>query len=57
MMATIDRPAIAAGITADVVRLDGSCDLDRAAIGGKAWSVNAMRALGLPVPQIGRAHV
>ncbi|GAA4088215.1 pyruvate, phosphate dikinase [Nocardioides kongjuensis] len=50
MMATIDRPAIAAGITADVVRLDGSCDLDRAAIGGKAWSVNAMRALGLPVP-------
>ncbi len=33
-----------------VVRLDGTCDLDRAAIGGKAWSVNRMRALGLSVP-------
>ncbi|WP_275669411.1 PEP/pyruvate-binding domain-containing protein, partial [Nocardioides albidus] len=51
-MATIDSPAtvIASGVLADVVRLDGSCTLDRAAIGGKAWSVNAMRALGLPVP-------
>lgn len=34
----------------EVARLDGTCDLDRAAIGGKAWSVNAMRALGLTVP-------
>ncbi|WP_408898060.1 pyruvate, phosphate dikinase [Nocardioides sp. R1-1] len=42
--------AIADGVGADVVRLDGSCTLDRAAIGGKAWSVNAMRALDLPVP-------
>lgn len=34
----------------EVARLDGSCVLDRSAIGGKAWSVNAMRALGLAVP-------
>lgn len=41
---------MAAGIASHVVRLDGTCELDRAAIGGKAWSVNAMRAQGLPVP-------
>ncbi|MFE7228729.1 pyruvate, phosphate dikinase [Nocardioides sp. NPDC057577] len=41
---------MAAGIASEVVRLDGTCELERAAIGGKAWSVNAMRAQGLPVP-------
>ncbi|MPY79413.1 MAG: pyruvate, phosphate dikinase [Actinophytocola sp.] len=34
----------------DVVELDGSCPLSRDQIGGKAWSINRMRALGLPVP-------
>jgi len=33
-----------------VVALDGACPLTREDIGGKAWSVNRMRALGLPVP-------
>ncbi|BDT91192.1 hypothetical protein IFM12275_11680 [Nocardia sputorum] len=33
-----------------VVELDGACSLSRERIGGKAWSVNRMRALGLPVP-------
>ena len=33
-----------------VVALDGSCTLSREDIGGKAWGVNRMRALGLPVP-------
>jgi pyruvate,orthophosphate dikinase len=33
-----------------VVALDGSCTLPREDIGGKAWSINRMRALGLPVP-------
>lgn len=32
------------------VRLDGTSLPDRALIGGKAWSVARMRALGLPVP-------
>jgi pyruvate,orthophosphate dikinase len=33
-----------------VVALDGTCMLGRALIGGKAWSINRMRALGLRVP-------
>ncbi|MFI6867477.1 pyruvate, phosphate dikinase [Nocardia sp. NPDC050406] len=33
-----------------VVELDGGCGLSREQIGGKAWSVDHMRALGLPVP-------
>ncbi|MFC9897011.1 pyruvate, phosphate dikinase [Nocardia sp. NPDC127579] len=33
-----------------VAELDGTCPLAREQIGGKAWSVNHMRALGLPVP-------
>ncbi len=33
-----------------VVPLDGTCRLGPAEIGGKAWGVNRMRALGLPVP-------
>ncbi|MEC3957254.1 pyruvate, phosphate dikinase [Nocardia sp. CDC153] len=33
-----------------VVELDGACGLSREKIGGKAWSVDHMRALGLPVP-------
>jgi len=33
-----------------VVAVDGSCALTREEIGGKAWGVNHMRALGLPVP-------
>ncbi|MBB5918640.1 pyruvate,orthophosphate dikinase [Nocardia transvalensis] len=35
---------------ATVVALDGSCALPRERIGGKAWSIDRMRALGLPVP-------
>lgn len=35
---------------AAVVGLDGGCTLSRERIGGKAWSVNHMRSLGLPVP-------
>nr|WP_230329424.1 pyruvate, phosphate dikinase [Nocardia aurantiaca] len=33
-----------------VVELDGACGLSRDKIGGKAWSIDHMRALGLPVP-------
>ncbi|WP_433715429.1 pyruvate, phosphate dikinase [Nocardia sp. CA-084685] len=33
-----------------VVELDGACGLSRERIGGKAWSVDHMRGLGLPVP-------
>ncbi|WP_063813350.1 pyruvate, phosphate dikinase [Nocardia anaemiae] len=33
-----------------VVELDGACGLSRERIGGKAWSVDHMRRLGLPVP-------
>lgn len=39
-----------AASAAPVVELDGACSLSRERIGGKAWSVNRMRALGLPVP-------
>ncbi|OLT23143.1 pyruvate, phosphate dikinase [Pseudonocardia sp. CNS-139] len=33
-----------------VVVLDGGTELSREELGGKAWSINRMRALGLPVP-------
>ncbi|MEV5833213.1 pyruvate, phosphate dikinase [Nocardia sp. NPDC052112] len=33
-----------------VVELDGACGLSRERIGGKAWSVDHMHGLGLPVP-------
>ncbi len=33
-----------------VVPLDGRCTLGREDLGGKAWGINRMRALGLPVP-------
>lgn len=38
------------GTAPQFVVLDGSCTLPREDIGGKAWGVNRMRALGLPVP-------
>ncbi|MGY2059170.1 pyruvate, phosphate dikinase [Nocardia gipuzkoensis] len=44
-----ERNDEAAGAAA-VVELDGACSLPRDRIGGKAWSVNRMRALGLAVP-------
>lgn len=37
-------------VTARMVLLDGSSTHDRSVLGGKAWGVNAMRRLGLPVP-------
>lgn len=37
-------------LATDIVLLDGSNELDRDLVGGKAWSVNHMRRLGLPVP-------
>jgi pyruvate,orthophosphate dikinase len=33
-----------------VLPLDGSQDLSRELVGGKAWSLNRMRALGIPTP-------
>lgn len=45
------QPAGAAAGTDDqVLVLDGHCTATRDVIGGKAWGVNRMRALGLPVP-------
>ncbi|MEU8899106.1 pyruvate, phosphate dikinase [Nocardia sp. NPDC048505] len=38
------------GTAPAVAELDGACRLSRDRIGGKAWSVDHMRALGLPVP-------
>lgn len=38
------------GRMAQVVALDGTCRLGREDIGGKAWGINRMRALGLSVP-------
>jgi pyruvate,water dikinase len=32
------------------VHLDGTQDLERAVVGGKAWSINHLRRLNLPVP-------
>ncbi|MCP9620237.1 pyruvate, phosphate dikinase [Nocardia otitidiscaviarum] len=43
------RPDVVAD-AATVVELDGRCGLSRERIGGKAWSIDHMRALGLPVP-------
>ncbi|MEV6771694.1 pyruvate, phosphate dikinase [Nocardia sp. NPDC051030] len=43
------RPDVAADAVT-VVELDGTCGLSREKIGGKAWSIDHMRALGLPVP-------
>ncbi|MFB8008860.1 pyruvate, phosphate dikinase [Nocardia sp. NPDC056000] len=43
------RPDVAADAVT-VVELDGAVELSRQRIGGKAWSINHMRALGLPVP-------
>ncbi|MFN2537883.1 MAG: pyruvate, phosphate dikinase [Mycobacteriales bacterium] len=37
-------------ITESVVVLDGTSGLSRQELGGKAWGINAMRRLGLPVP-------
>lgn len=33
-----------------VVVLDGKTDMDRSLLGGKAWGINRMRLLGIPVP-------
>lgn len=33
-----------------LIRLDGRRELDRELVGGKAWAVNHLRRLGLPVP-------
>jgi pyruvate,orthophosphate dikinase len=41
---------IPAAAPRQVVAVDGSCTLPREDIGGKAWGLNRMRALGLPVP-------
>lgn len=47
----VERPRSALESTApSVAELDGTCALSRDRIGGKAWSVDHMRALGLPVP-------
>ncbi|MFX0577552.1 pyruvate, phosphate dikinase [Nocardia nepalensis] len=54
----VERPGAAFGrldpdrqsANSSVVELDGACGLSRERIGGKAWSVDHMRALGLPVP-------
>ncbi|MCW2831290.1 MAG: pyruvate, phosphate dikinase [Aeromicrobium sp.] len=42
-------PATLASVP-DVVRLDGTSELGKEALGGKAWGINSMRSLGLPVP-------
>lgn len=34
----------------DPIPLDGTVALDRALVGGKAWAVNDLRRLGMPVP-------
>ncbi|WP_431950804.1 pyruvate, phosphate dikinase [Nocardia lijiangensis] len=48
----VERPRDAAleSTAPTVAELDGTCALSRDRIGGKAWSVDHMRALGLPVP-------
>ncbi|MDS1114827.1 pyruvate, phosphate dikinase [Gordonia westfalica] len=38
------------GVTTELVLLDGTTDHDRDFIGGKAWSIQHMRALGISVP-------
>ncbi|MEU0506204.1 pyruvate, phosphate dikinase [Nocardia sp. NPDC005998] len=52
---SVERPeAVFGGLDSDrhasIVELDGTCRLSRERIGGKAWSVDHMRGLGLPVP-------
>ncbi|MEV6340498.1 pyruvate, phosphate dikinase [Nocardia vinacea] len=37
-------------VNLDVVLLNGTSGLDKATLGGKAWSIERMRALGMPVP-------
>ena len=46
----MNSDGIATSEPKQVVVVDGSCTLTREEIGGKAWGVNHMRALGLPVP-------
>ncbi len=43
-------------VTTEVVVLDGTTDHHRALIGGKAWSIQHMRALGIRVPPRLRHH-
>jgi pyruvate, orthophosphate dikinase len=38
------------GTVSSVLVLDGSTGADKALLGGKAWSIEKMRALGVPVP-------
>ncbi|MEJ2863815.1 pyruvate, phosphate dikinase [Actinomycetospora flava] len=42
--------SVSAQASTQVVALDGTCPLDRDRLGGKAASINRMRALGLPGP-------
>lgn len=44
------EPRHAASARERVVPLDGRHDLDRSLIGGKAWSINHLSALGIPTP-------
>ncbi|WP_405491013.1 pyruvate, phosphate dikinase [Nocardia sp. NBC_00511] len=48
--AELEQRSVDAGAAVTVVELDGACGLSRDKIGGKAWSIDHMRALGLPVP-------
>jgi len=45
---TVESAPMADGVVSTVVRLDGTCDLDRAAIGGKAFSVASTSSSGRP---------
>jgi pyruvate,orthophosphate dikinase len=38
------------GVESQVLVLDGTTGADKALLGGKAWSIEKMRALGIPVP-------
>jgi pyruvate,orthophosphate dikinase len=44
-----ESPAGAPG-PSQIAAVDGACPLTREELGGKAWGINRMRALGLPVP-------
>ncbi|MGK2243617.1 MAG: pyruvate,orthophosphate dikinase, partial [Rhodococcus sp. (in: high G+C Gram-positive bacteria)] len=37
-------------MSAQVLMLDGTTGQDRNLLGGKAWSIERMRSLGIPVP-------
>ncbi|MGO3325449.1 pyruvate, phosphate dikinase [Gordonia sp. (in: high G+C Gram-positive bacteria)] len=50
MTTEASRGDITSGTHDDVVLLDGLSPGDRELLGGKAYSVNRMRAIGLPVP-------